>query len=743
VNDENDKIEIKSVGSLQSDPTADCRPWTSDLKKNAMKTKNFKTLILAICVIVFSITTNAQLPDFTRVDTGAITVIPGGHLSSACFDMDNDGDLDLLCSNSGKGTNRHFSIYTNERNGFYVKTPVFVDGPYDYNLSSIGDIDNDGDVDLLAGFPSSYLGVYTNDGYGNYQEDTVIQFAHSTFYYSLLDLNSDGFLDALSIDKYGCVTYNDGNGAFLENENIGVLHDPDNIMLHSISWGDVDDDGDFDAYGGYSGDNPGDGNLSKNVCFINNGDGTFIKFDETSVIVDDPNAENACVNWVDYDNDGDMDLYVLNFTLDTIDGPLNALYENMGEMQFTKHVFEDEMYRNSFTNSSVWGDLDNDADLDLYVSIENNVFPWGGDTSATPYNLIFLNDGDGGFTNILDHPLALEDSHTALLLDQDNDGNLDVLLTRYSWSMEGHNNLFVNEGNDNSWIILTCEGTTSNRSAIGTRIYAKTFANGKYITQTREITPINGHLAYANLRVHFGLAEANVIDTLLIRWPSGNIDTYFDVKANQFYRAIEDNELGIDFAATNYIQCSPPIPDQELTSVDETITIDLNDYYKFITGDTVPVIEGDTMFFKIFNNENTNVVTATINGNILTLESGIENGDSKIQLIDSTSIAKRMDHFTVSRLVDVVNIPEKQNITAYPNPFNSSIVIEYELKNSETVKITIYNPLGKQIKTIEKKQSQGKQQVVWDAEGLPAGIYLCVLKTDKGIVSTRLIKLQE
>jgi len=133
---------------------------------------------------------------------------------------------------------------------------------------------------------------------------------------------------------------------------------------------------------------------------------------------------------------------------------------------------------------------------------------------------------------------------------------------------------------------------------------------------------------------------------------------------------------------------------------------------------------------------------ASINGNILTLESGSENGASKIQIIDSTSIAKRMDHFTVSRLVDVVNIPDKQDITAYPNPFNSSIVIEYELNNSETVEITIYNPLGKQIKTIEKKQSQGKQQVVWDAEGLPAGIYFCVLKTKSGMQTMKMIKLK-
>ena len=91
-----------------------------------MKNKIYKTSILTLCLIALSFAAQAQFPNFIKVDTGAITQLWGGHVSSTCFDMDNDGDLDIACSNSGIGINRIFSIYRNERNGFYTEVPEFI-----------------------------------------------------------------------------------------------------------------------------------------------------------------------------------------------------------------------------------------------------------------------------------------------------------------------------------------------------------------------------------------------------------------------------------------------------------------------------------------------------------------------------------------------------------------------------------------------------------------------------------------
>ncbi len=283
--------------------------------------------------------------------------------------MDNDGDLDLFVGNSAVYTNRVFSIFKNKGNGYFVEMPEFISNLDFKMVSSFGDIDNDGDADLVLGLPNYLLKIYANDGYGNFQYHAAINLLYSTYYPTLLDLNNDGYLDVVGIDRSGSVSYNNGEGGFLGLTDLGLFQPQQNVNLHGVSWGDVDNDGDFDFYGGYSANNTN--GIPINVCCLNNGNGSFVQFDPTSVIVEDT-CNTHCVNWVDYDNDGDMDLYVNNFWCDN---SLPALYENLGEMQFTKHIIVDEMYRYSHAISDVWGDLDNDADLDLYISVENNESP--------------------------------------------------------------------------------------------------------------------------------------------------------------------------------------------------------------------------------------------------------------------------------------------------------------------------------------------------------------------------------
>ena len=506
-------------------------------------------------------------------------------------------------------------------------------------LVRIGDIDNDGDIDIIAGMPGSNLGIFPNHGYGNYTYSNTVYLPASLYYPILLDLNNDGSLDLVGINEYGCVSYNNGNGEFMAWEDLGYFHDQEIGYLHGVSWGDVDDDGDMDFYGGYSGTWP------RNKCFLNNGNGGFVLFDSTSVITDNLSTITQSLNWVDYDNDGDMDLFILETVSGYQNEGFSAIYENLGDMQFERHMIGNPIYNGSFTMSSVWGDLDNDADLDLYLTVENNENPWIGGTSATPYNILYLNDGNGEFTEFLgEHPLVTEDSHTAMLLDHDNDGDLDVLMTRYSWEPTGYNNLYNNEGNDNSWIVLTCEGTTSNRSAIGTRIQAKGFVNGNHIIQTREITPINGHLSYANLRVHFGLGDADVIDTLIIRWPSGIVDTYLDVEGNQFYRAIENEELTIEYKATNYISYSPGII---ADSIYYTTNIDLNEHFHLVVGDTLPPITGDTLLYSVYNDSNPGIVLTEITENTLTIEP-LEIGETTIEILVSAGFTEKLVSFVVN-----------------------------------------------------------------------------------------------
>lgn len=75
----------------------------------------------------------------------------------------------------------------------------------------------------------------------------------------------------------------------------------------------------------------------------------------------------------------------------------------------------------------------------------------------------------------------------------------------------------------------------------------------------------------------------------------------------------------------------------------------------------------------------------------------------------------------------------------HPNPFSTSTTIEYHLKSPQTVTITIYNHLGKQVEVIRQQQSAGQQQIVWNAEGLPSGVYYYRIQAGEQVASGKMM----
>lgn len=596
--------------------------------------------LLLIILAFLSGNTKAQIPEFTRIDTGAIFTSTGHHISSGWFDMDNDNDMDVIITNtSGMGYTGHPNLmYRNELNGNFTQITNT-----DYTLQNLnvglpgpfGDIDNDGDQDLMnPNWMGTEFTLYKNDGYGNFEKlNTLSQYYGSANVF--FDLNNDTYLDILHFHQdMSRVYYNDGQGNFNDYEDLNIPCLTPNSIVHNIALGDADNDGDFDLYIGYS-TFSGSSFAVKNEFFQNKDSGVFERHSEASIIVQDL-AMTTSINWADYDNDGDMDLYVLNtFDKNSANSLPGALFENKGGFVFEKHIIEPAGYRDANRISSIWGDLDNDADLDLYITIEKNNFM--GHASPIKHNLLMQNNGDGTFSEISTGTLAEESSHTATFEDFDNDGDLDVLLVRFSWANNGNNTLCMNEGNDNSWLILNLKGTLSNSTAFGTRVIAKATINGQQVIQTREITPMSGHYTYNSTRVHFGLGDADQVDTLIIRWPSGNVDKYLNVPANEIHQFIEKEDT---------------------------------------------------------------VETRQASSNLL-----------------------------------------KEDLIIQPNPFTTSTTITYQFQQSKTVQFIIYNQVSEKVDIITEKQSTGKHQFVWNAEGLPAGVYYCVMKTNSQIQTMKMIKL--
>ena len=161
-------------------------------------------------------------------------------------------------------------------------------------------------------------------------------------------------------------------------------------------------------------------------------------------------------------------------------------------------------------------------------------------TTAPQQNLLFRNLGNGRFADVtgqMGTGLALRKiSRATAFGDYDNDGDIDILVTNWNQTAD----LLRNEGgNRNNWLQIQAVGTQSNRSAIGARI--KVVAGE--LTQYAEVQSSGSYLAFSDLRVHFGLKDAETIELIEIRWPSGQVDTAVHLRANQRFIAVEGKEI--------------------------------------------------------------------------------------------------------------------------------------------------------------------------------------------------------
>ena len=190
--------------------------------------------------------------------------------------------------------------------------------------------------------------------------------------------------------------------------------------------------------------------------------------------------------------------------------------------------------------SVVSGDFNNDMYLDLYVVAT--------DTVSNRPNILYENQGDGTFIIV---PNAAGAAGTSLgigskvtTVDYDRDGFLDLFVTNKSQLADNPPfELFRNLGNDNHWLEIDLEGVESNRDGIGAQVLVK--AGG--ITQLREQTGGIHNGAQNDQRIHFGLANNNVVDELIIKWPSGIEQTLTDIPADQIIQIVEpENNLAED-----------------------------------------------------------------------------------------------------------------------------------------------------------------------------------------------------
>jgi hypothetical protein len=433
-------------------------------------------------------------------------------MGCAAADYDNDGDLDLYVTNYGP--NR---LFRNRGDCTFDDITAFA-GVGDERWgagAAFGDYDIDGDLDLyLANYLQFDPGVAPDIG--------------SRIRWKDLDV----FLGPESYAGEADVLYrNEGGGIFVHDvtaigKSLAAFKGFQPVFV------DLDDDGYPDIYVA--------DDTTPNLLFHNRGDGTFEDVSITSGAShsEDGGAQSSMGTAVgDYDNDGDLDLYVTNFSDD-----YNTLYRNEGgyfiDFSFAAGVAKPSM---PFVG---WGtaffDFDNDGDLDLYVAnghVYSAVDDFDLGTSYAQRDLLFENIGGGRFAEIGQTVglTAERVSRGAAFGDIDNDGDVDVLIL----NVDDTPSLLRNDGgNRRNWLTVSTEGTASNRDGIGARVEVTSGSR----RQIREVRSGSSFLSHSDLRLHFGLDSATEVEQLTIRWPSGLTQEFRHIEANQWITIIEGED---------------------------------------------------------------------------------------------------------------------------------------------------------------------------------------------------------
>jgi hypothetical protein len=233
----------------------------------------------------------------------------------------------------------------------------------------------------------------------------------------------------------------------------------------------------------------------------------------------------------DIDGDGLMDIIVTNLSQQT-----HSLFRNVAGKLFDDVTFQSGVGKLTLPFvgfGAAFLDYDNDMDLDLAIAngdVADNIGMLGTHASYEQRNLLLKNDGLGKFVDVgleSGPGFALKKPSRALAVgDIDNDGDLDLLIANVGQTTD----LLRNDGgNRSNYLLLRTIGSKSNRDGIGARL--KLSVGGKNLV--REVRAGSSYLAQNDLRVHFGMGQAQSADRLEIRWPSGATDVLVNIGANQ------------------------------------------------------------------------------------------------------------------------------------------------------------------------------------------------------------------
>jgi PKD repeat protein len=476
--------------------------------------------IIAILSVHFAY---AQLSFIDATDSLRFGTLRSG-LPMAVVDMNGDGLDDIVC--------------LHERQFLYIEyqqadTSIF-EGVYYGDLGSIqwsmcvADVDTNGYNDIFTGGVQNGLFILKANSNGSDYNTTTISnpsiFLQGS---NFVDIDGDGAIDIFAANDFGLALplKNDGAGNFTPDYSListTTIVPSDNSGTNGTVWTDFDNDGDLDLYIAKSEsviDNPTDPRRL-NQLFENDGANNYEDIAAQANL--QPFGQSWASAFGDIDNDGDLDCFIINHDIS------NSLYRNNGNGSFTDITsFSNIGAALSSTGLGIqakFTDFDNDGFLDLlYTSLGMN-------------HAILMNNGNGTFTS-LDNNMVFpvtDRIHSATVGDLNDDGFMDIYAGYgfgFNQISNQHDRLFYNNGNDNHYIKILLKGSNLNANGVGARL--ELF--GQWGIQIREVYSGESFGIMSSYTTHFGIGDANSIDSLYVYWPDGNTDRIINPSIDTTY----------------------------------------------------------------------------------------------------------------------------------------------------------------------------------------------------------------
>ena len=593
--------------------------------------------IVSTLIVLIALSTLSFSQGFTDINAD----LTGTHMGDIAWgDYDADGDLDIILTGLDNGGNGITSIYKNNGDGIFTEL-VDLNIPGTYIGDVIwGDYDADGDLDILIqGFTSGdqITKIYNNTGDDNFVDSDISFPAFADGSLSFVDYNNDGFVD---------------------------------VML-----------------AGY------DGNEYLSVLYKNNGDATF-----TEVAIQIPGAIKSSYEWADYDNDGDMDVFVTGLNANGV--LISILYKNMGNDTFNETP---DSFEGAWLGDAAWGDFDNDGDLDLLIS--------GYTVSTERISTVYKNNGSEGFSELLLSGLVGVSHSSTIWGDYDNDGDLDIFI---GGTYEGTGNwirvtdVFINNGDGT----FTAAGFSFTKDA-----YWGESSWGDYDN--------DGDLDL----VCCGYDDLGGSNTIIYRNDVTASNTAPTVPENLISQ-VADNEVVLSWDASY---------DNETPSEG----LSYNAYIKNEIGEIIWNSNSlsETGFIQIpcLGNAQQNT-TWTIN------DLSLGTYTWSVQAIDHNYAGSEFsieDDFIIT-YVDIKNnshLNSSNELYNYPNPFISNTTFFMNITKSGFVEIDIYDTKGQLINSLVKRfYNVGDYSISWDGKSnsgylLPSGLFSYIFKIDNLYIS--------